>query len=184
MENTIKNLTSILNQFKKSKNMFQIFSDVMEICSISEHQHIYNLGWKPKDDNYKLLEKKYLELINDYEKPDRDLMVKFYSTLKIFFIQGNYGDVLGEVYISLELGNKRNGQFFTPYHISKMMAEMTMTGIEEAIRNQGYFSASDPCSGAGGMLIAASDLLKTRNIAANLMIFQAIDIDRLCFNGS
>lgn len=36
-------------------------------------------------------------------------------------------DVLGEVYMELELGNKWKGQFFTPYHVSQAMASVTLS---------------------------------------------------------
>lgn len=33
-------------------------------------------------------------------------------------------DVLGRLYMELELGNERLGQFYTPYDIAQLMAEM------------------------------------------------------------
>lgn len=178
----IKNLTSILNEFEQSRGMFEIFKDVVEICSISEHQEVYNLGLVQKNNDYEILEKRYLEIIKPYSRLDLNLIVKFYAELKSFFLKKNYDDVLGLLYMNLELGNKRSGQFFTPYHISRFMAEIQLCGMESIIEKQGYFSISDPCVGAGGMIIAASDVMNNHKINQNQMIFQAVDSDKQCFN--
>jgi type I restriction-modification system DNA methylase subunit len=178
----IKELTAIIKQFENNKSTFEIFRDVIEICSISEHQEIFNLGMIKKNEDYQNLEKQYLEIMKKYKKLDVDLMVKFYAILKSYFMNDNHDDLLGSLYMSLELGNKNSGQFFTPYHISKFMAEIQISNIEEKVKERGYFSISDPCVGAGGMIIAASDVVKNSNIGKSKMIFQAIDIDKLCFN--
>ena len=184
MEQIIKTLTTILNNFNKSRNIFEIFRDVIEICSISEHQLIFYVGSVKKDNNYKILEERYLKIIRKYDKSDQDLIVKFYSELKLFFVKGNYGDVLGSLYMSLELGNKRNGQFFTPYTVSQFMAEITLSEVDKVIEEKGYVSISDPCVGAGGLIIAAAEIMQKRGHNLNTMIFQVIDIDELCFNMS
>lgn len=86
-------------------------------------------------------------------------------------------DFLGETYMSLNFGSKERGQFFTPYHISKMMAKLTYGGDEE-IKEKGFVSVCDPCCGAGGLLVAfANELrLKYDNIGP-IAFFAAQDID-------
>lgn len=183
-ETLIKDLSSIIDKLSYSKSCFETFSNVIEICSITEHQNIFNLGLKAKDSEYEELEKKYLELINLYNKEERDLIVKFYGSLKYFFIKNNHFDILGSLYMALELSNKRTGQFFTPYDVSKMMASMLLPDIKDTVTRKGYFTICEPCIGAGGMVIAASDIMNSQNISKGEMLFQGIDIDRLCFNMS
>ena len=65
-------------------------------------------------------------------------------------------DYLGELFHILELHNKYRGQFFTPIHIAEFMGACSYSGkeeIETIIKEKGYFSISDPCCGAGVMLI-------------------------------
>jgi type I restriction-modification system DNA methylase subunit len=178
----VNDLKSILEQFEKNKNLFEIFRDVIEICSISEHQAVFNLGFVAKNADYELLEQKYLEIVGKYKKSDVDLIVKFYAHLKAFFLEGNHADILGELYMQLEISNKRIGQFFTPYTVSQFMAEINLLNIEDEIKEKGYFTLSDPCVGAGCMIIAVSDTLRRKNINSGQMLFQVVDIDRLCFN--
>lgn len=71
-------------------------------------------------------------------------------------------DLLGDAYMKLGIGSKENGQFFTPYHLSKLMADMGITKeeAEKGIAEHGYISLNDPAAGGGANLIAAANALK------------------------
>jgi type I restriction-modification system DNA methylase subunit len=60
--------------------------------------------------------------------------------------------VLGEVFMQPEMGNDRTGQFFTPYHVPRMTATMTVGVDHDAIRPDGFIRACEPAAGAGGMV--------------------------------
>lgn len=68
-------------------------------------------------------------------------------------------DFLGDAYMELGLNNHWTGQFFTPYNICKLMAEMTLTGAVEEIERKGYISLCDPACGAGATLIAGVNVI-------------------------
>jgi len=89
-------------------------------------------------------------------------------------------DFLGEMYMSLELGSKWNGQFFTPYDVSRMMAEINFGDCKEQVENKGWISVCDPCVGSGAMLIAAANVAKSKNVNyQNSILFAGQDIDRV-----
>ena len=69
-------------------------------------------------------------------------------------------DFLGKMYMDLELGNRSSGQFFTPYNVCELMAEMTVQDAVEKISGQGYVSIYDPCCGAGATLIAGANAIR------------------------
>ena len=82
----------------------------------------------------------------------------------------------------LNLGNAGKGQFFTPYHISKLMAEITFIDGKEDIENQDVITLSESCSGSGGIIIAYAETMKEHNVNYQQKLFvEAIDIDELCF---
>ena len=84
--------------------------------------------------------------------------------------------------MQLNLGNARTGQFFTPYHISQMMAEITFVDGKENIENKEIITLSEPCCGSGGMVIAYAETMKKYDINFQERLFvEAIDIDELCF---
>ena len=54
-------------------------------------------------------------------------------------------DIMGAVFHELELHNTYKGQFFTPYHLARMMAEMAFSGnAKDIIEERGYITASEP----------------------------------------
>ncbi len=107
---------------------------------------------------------------------------RLYATATLGVIL-NRADFLGTAYMQLEIGNDRSGQFFTPPEVSRMMAEMTFTGMEEHIKAKGYVTVDEPAAGAGGMLIEAANTLQRPGFDPRAtMLFRAADIDRTCFN--
>lgn len=87
-------------------------------------------------------------------------------------------DFLGEMFMGLELCNHWKGQFFTPYNVCRMMAEMKLDDAEALIKKRGWLGINDPCCGAGALLIAARNALARRNIGHTSALFVAQDIDR------
>lgn len=71
---------------------------------------------------------------------------------------------------------------FTPYHVCKLMAEVTMDNTVQKVEQDGYISINDPCCGAGATLIAAihaarKQLEKTNLNYQNHLLVVAQDID-------
>lgn len=82
--------------------------------------------------------------------------------------------------MQLELGNHWKGQFFTPYCVSRAMAELTMGDCKQQVENNGWISVCDPCIGGGAMLIAAVSTLKKQKISFHdHVLFVGQDIDRV-----
>jgi type I restriction-modification system DNA methylase subunit len=89
-------------------------------------------------------------------------------------------DFLGAMYMQLELGNHWTGQFFTPYCVSKMMAQITMGELKKQVEQKGWVSICDPCIGGGAMLMAAANTAKEMGVNyQNHMLFVGQDIDRI-----
>ena len=58
--------------------------------------------------------------------------------------QNQEQDFLGKMFMRLDLGNRSAGQFFTPYHVCELMAEVVATNALEKIEQYGYISINDP----------------------------------------
>ena len=71
--------------------------------------------------------------------------------------EDNFGDYLGKMYMELAPKSANSqGQVFTPYHVAKMMAQLTFNKDEFKKR---IVTVYDPCCGAGVFSIAYCDLL-------------------------
>lgn len=94
--------------------------------------------------------------------------------------EGDWGDFLGDLYMRLELGNDRGGQFFTPYHLCSLMARSIIDAdlSRAEIRENGFISLNEPSCGAGGTLIAAAEEMQKQGIDFQReCLFVAQDID-------
>ena len=88
-------------------------------------------------------EKTYMTIAGKY-KPEE--MLKFSQMLQEVVIGMDFNpdqDFLGELYMALDLGNDHAGQFFTPYDVCRMMAEITGTDLQARIERDGWISVND-----------------------------------------
>ncbi|MBI5325610.1 MAG: N-6 DNA methylase [Ignavibacteriae bacterium] len=79
-------------------------------------------------------------------------------------------ELLGEIYMKWNLTHKNTGQIFTPKHIAGFMAKMLEPYKREVI--------SDPCCGAGVLLIETCKLMSYQSLNQTLFIGQ--DINHTC----
>lgn len=97
-------------------------------------------------------------------------------------VQAGGCDFLGQVVGDLELINGHMGQFFTPYDVSRMIAEMTLDTVGEVIAEQGFVTVQEPACGAGGMMIAAADAIERRGFDVGRQLYvEGTDISAMCF---
>ncbi len=130
-------------------------------------------------------EEQYKQIMNGYKPKERELIAELFGKIfallsSVVYDDGAFSDYLGELFMRCDQGNKGAGQFFTPYHISNLMAKMTITDVD--VKQNDIISVCDPCSGGGGLLVAALDVLKNDynvNYAAHCYM-QASDIDIRC----
>ena len=96
----------------------------------------------------------------------KDEMTELHLLAIQAFEEDSEQDLLGDAYMRLGIGSKENGQFFTPYHLSRAMASLNID-IEKAereIEEHGYITVNDPAAGGGANLIAAANVLLSHGI--------------------
>ncbi|MGP2450668.1 N-6 DNA methylase [Pantoea stewartii subsp. indologenes] len=99
-------------------------------------------------------------------------------SLMVNALEAKFHDFLGAIFMELELGDGRQGQYFTPYSVQSLMARMLMPGVEEAVKREGLFTLSEPTCGAGGMVVAVAEcMLEAGMNPSEQMFVNCIDID-------
>lgn len=73
-------------------------------------------------------------------------------------------DFLGELYGELELGNEKNGQFFTLDTNAKFMGQISAEGIEDAVKEKGFVTLMEPASGIGSMILGFLAAIKKKRL--------------------
>lgn len=167
----IKEFISKLSNLDRSRSISTVFNDFLTLSYCSLAQTVY------QSDN---LEQRYLNIIKTYTKEQAEEFSKLLAFL-VLGLEQESQDFLGQVYMSLNLGSQANGQYFTPYSVSKFMAEINFTEIE-TIQNNQLITLSEPCCGSGALIIAFAQTLREHNINYQQNLFvEAIDISEMCF---
>lgn len=97
----------------------------------------------------------YLKRIQKYSKKEQELFPQLAAEVVLALEKNPEQDFLGKIFMELNLSNDSGGQFFTPYNVCQMMAEMTVGDVVAHVKKHGYITINDPACGAGATLIAA-----------------------------
>ena len=117
------------------------------------------------------------EICAKYSESDISNMHELFG-LMICALEAKFHDFLGAIFMELELGDDRNGQYFTPYNVQSLLARLLMPDFDETIRREGFVKVSDPASGAAGMIVAYAELLLEAGYNPSEQMFgSCIDID-------
>ena len=168
----IKEFTSALVALDRSKNISTVFLDFLTLSMCSLAQPFY------RSQN---LEQRYKNTICNYTKEQAEEFSKLLALL-ISALEEKHQDFLGQIFSNLNLGNSNKGQFFTPYHVSKMMAEINFIDLKKEIDNKGFITLAEPCCGSGGMIIAYAETMKEKGYNYQHQLYvESVDIDEICF---
>jgi hypothetical protein len=140
-------LIKLLEKFQHQFNIWQVWDDMVYFCAAALSQPCQ---W------VQAREDEYLRRIQRYPKDLQELFPQMLAEIVLAFEQEGFADVLGSMYMDLNLGNHWKGQFFTPYEVALMMAKMSGDNPAEEIKQNGFSSVSDSSCGSGVMLIAAA----------------------------
>ena len=148
----IKRIERASYRMSKSK----LISDVFECGAIAISNKFDLLQFDER-------EKRYLQIINSYQPVERELIAEIFGMIfalltSVVYDDGAFNDYLGELFMQCSQGEKNAGQFFTPYHVSNLMAKMTIT--DDKIKRDEIITIYEPCCGSAGMVLASMDVLK------------------------
>ncbi len=174
IDEIIKQIENAAYTINKSK----LISDVFECGAITISNAVDFTKSTEREERYK-------QIMNTYQPKERELIADIFGKIfallsSVVYDDGKFADYLGELFMRCNQGNKYSGQFFTPYSVSRLMAEMTVT--DDKIKQGEIITINDCCCGGGSMLLAAVEVLKNRygvNYARDCFI-DAGDIDERC----
>ena len=154
-----------------SRSRYQVWSDVIHLIAYSISNAVDPIH---KD----LREKEYVKIASWYSKIELETVTRLFAVIISALENNPNQDFLGSLYMQLSLGNQYAGQFFTPYHVSRMMAKINTPNAKLRLEKQSYISVVDPCVGGGAMLIAFADACKEEMINyQRAVLFVGQDID-------
>lgn len=168
-----KEFLDIFRELCYSRQPWEVWADVITVMACS----LANAVDKTSKRNEKR-EKGYADCIKRLKGVDKPAQL-FAIVVNALEVNPDQ-DFLGKLYMTLEFGNHWKGQFFTPYNVSRAMAEMIMGDCQAQIDKQGWVSICDPCVGGGAMMIAAANTLRRQKVNyQNHVLFAGQDIDSI-----
>ena len=168
---THQSFITLFNSIARHRHRYEVFQDFVIMSAIALHNAVC-----PNE----TLEQEYLKIVGKYKRDEVDKFCELLGNF-IVLLDEEPRDVLGRLYMELELGNTNNGQFFTPHEISVLMAKLAYGDVLERVSNNHlpFVKAHEPACGAGGMILAlASEMIKHGVNPAEKLVVQCIDIDR------
>ncbi|WP_299846877.1 N-6 DNA methylase [uncultured Paracoccus sp.] len=144
-----------LDQFDRSKTRTEIFRLFCEIayCALAKRA-------SPFADQRDRLEADYMACVGRFPNKDDVRRMPEMMATAIEAIAGGGIDFIGQVAAEIGALDAGLGQFFTPYEVSRLMAEISLGDTAGQIEAQGFITVSEPAAGAGGMVLALADALE------------------------
>lgn len=162
---------SLFNQTARYHHRYEVFRDFVQMAACAVHNQV---AFSQQ------LEDEYLSLVKRYEREDVNRMSTLLGILccGLGLQQPLYDDVLGRIFMSLELGDARRGQFFTPFDVSRMMAMMVVHDLDSELKLKPFLTVGEPACGAGGMIIAVAEQFSLAGYPPHRKMFAScVDID-------
>ena len=158
------------NSIALHKHRYEVFADFVKMSAIALHNGVV------MDEK---LEAEYLEIVGKYSKEEADKLCKLLANL-VVLLQLEPVDILGQLYMELELNSDNTAQFFSPACIAELMAKISCGNLSEQLKSKPFITVSEPACGAGGMILAfAKEVLQQKYNPAEKMWVQCVDIDRV-----
>lgn len=181
-------IVKLMREFSHSHDPYSVFSDFVEMCALA----LSNRFDHPQFD---AREKRYMDIVGKYKPDEVQRFVVMFAELQMcyrarvdamgdpgiaYVPDDGLGDVLGELFMALELGNDRAGQFFTPYSVSMLMAMMTI-GDGASVRERGFVMLQEPACGSAGMVVATAQAMHQVGLNyPETLHATCVDIDQRC----
>lgn len=150
--NEVKQMIKLFDSMVGKRSVYTIFNDWIKMLALSISCVVDEVTKKDRSEQYGAI-------ASGYEKAELTKLAEI-SAYLVEALETCPSDILGYVYMHLEQGSKNLGQFFTPYHLCELMAELAYNKIEK----QDEYTINEPSCGAGGNIIAALQCLKKNGI--------------------
>ncbi len=137
-----------INSMIGSYSAYQIFNDWVEMMALAFANQVMFVGHNDR-------EKAYLDIVKRYDTEERNKMCEMAAWLTEW-ADTEMTDMLGYIFMHLNMGSNALGQFFTPYHLCQLVAKLMDVKDGNVI--------NEPTCGAGGNIIAYAEMLKDNGI--------------------
>lgn len=165
-----KEIVSLLRDNSRRHRLHEVFTDFVELGALGISYAVDQRQREKRDG-------RFADIVRRYERHELDRFPRMLAVL-VRWLECGFADCLGDLFMSLELGNSARGQFFTPYELSALMARITIGDVRSHSKQHGFITLNEPACGSGGMLIACADAIHEQGENyQQVMHAIAVDVD-------
>lgn len=159
--NDEKFIVDCIKKLSGKHTPYQIFSDwicmsAMAIQNAFTFRMINDKIYKDREDIYMSVSKRY--------SMDELKTFSYMTGALSILMEERFCDVLGDIYMKAGCGSKNTGQFFTPYHLSYLAANLAYENQFYHLCQNDKIEINEPSTGGGGMIIALAQVMKEHGI--------------------
>ena len=175
---TVETISKKIQKLQDKNDWYSVIYDVLEICAITLSNQVDKRPgvWDRREEVYK-------KTILKYNEAERDLMAEIFGDILLLLSNmsmddGVFDDYLGKLYMSSGVSNKKAGQYFTPYNVSRLCAEINVNSMD---LSKDIITINEPTCGSGGMVLAMIESLRNKGVNyAERVVVICSDIDMRC----
>lgn len=147
-----RSIMKLLEANTGARRLANIFDDFVQMSALSFRNSVDRRHHAEREDQYLLT-------AGGYTPKQLDRFAEALA-LVVMTMEEEPGDVLGRLYMELDLGNERLGQFYTPYDVASLLAGLTIDTLSAQIAERGFAQVNEPACGAGAFLVAMTQEMR------------------------
>lgn len=153
---TTSRIVKVLRANTGARDLRTVFEDFCAMSGAAIRNRVDRNGYQVREDEYERTRSHYTAA-----QMDRFAEALAFVALEL---DEQPRDVLGETYMQLGIADRDRGQFFTPYNVAQLIAEMQLADTPSPGATQPFLTIYEPACGAGAMVIAMTQALARRGI--------------------
>lgn len=144
------------------RGIYEVFTDFVEMYALAIRNSVSKLipgdeeGFAEREDDFERIKSAYTD-------QEMQRFAEAFATV-VLIMEAEPQDVLGRLYMELEISDAHMGQFYTPYDIAKLMADMQVGDLADHFETKQFVTVHEPACGAGAMIVAMTQALQYRGI--------------------
>lgn len=144
-----KELNRLFNSITGAHQLWELWEDGMTMFALMISNAVDKRFYDKR-------ENEYLNIVSKYSEKEIQTFLKIFAEIVNQMETDREQDLLGDLYMSFDLGSHWQGQFFTPYNICAMMAQQCLEDIN-CVDDIKPVTVFDCACGGGALLIAAAN---------------------------
>lgn len=143
-----ENIIKLFNALTGARQLWELWEDAMIMFATMLSNAVDKRFYDKREEMFK-------NVVSKYSEKEIQIFLQIFAEIVNQMEIDPEQDFLGDLYMQLDLGSHWHGQFFTPYNVCKMMADLRFPA-ELSFEDAKAVTITDCACGGGALLIASA----------------------------